>query len=135
MDPPLWAQSGAPPAAPPPPPPPAPWVVGAEWRTPSSPSLSPPPGTCDEWRSASPLGVGLASRLGDPASSLLAPHRVHCNKDLVVLCVESTTQSSMHTRTRRSSHLHSVALKHQQGQTLGPREYRELLRLVDQGLY
>ena len=65
---------------------------------------SSPPGTCGGWRSASPLAVGLAGALGSQGGggSLLAPQRVHCNKELVALCIEATSPSNTFDRRRRS---------------------------------
>jgi hypothetical protein len=106
--------------------------AGQEWGVSDASDLS-PPGTCNEWRSDSPLAVGLASKLGDPSSYLLAPQRVHCNKELVVLCIESTSPSSVYARRKRSVR-HSVGLKHDMGEELSPSEYEELLSLVDQDI-
>ena len=106
--------------------------AGQEWGVSDASDLS-PPGTCNEWRSDSPLAVGLASKLGDPSSYLLAPQRVHCNKELVVLCIESTSPSSVYARRKRSVR-HSVGLKQDMGEELTPSEYEELLSLVDQDL-
>ena len=66
---------------------------------------SSPPGTCGGWRSASPLAVGLAGALGGQGGggSLLAPQRVHCNKELVALCIEATSPSNTFDRRRRSA--------------------------------
>ena len=66
---------------------------------------SSPPGTCGGWRSASPLAVGLAGALGSQGGggSLLAPQRVHCNKELVGLCIEATSPSNTFDRRRRSA--------------------------------
>jgi len=66
---------------------------------------SSPPGTCGGWRSASPLAVGLAGALGSQGGggSLLAPQRVHCNKELVALCIEATSPSNTFDRRRRSA--------------------------------
>ena len=106
--------------------------AGQEWGVSDASDLS-PPGTCNEWRSDSPLAVGLASKLGDPSSYLLAPQRVHCNKELVVLCIESTSPSSVYARRKRSVR-QSVGLKHDMGEELSPSEYEELLSLVDQDI-
>ena len=105
--------------------------AGQDWGVSGSSSLS-PPGTCNEWRSDSPLAVGLSSKLGDPSSYLLAPQRVHCNKELVVLCVESTSPSSVYRRKR--SVPNSVQLKHGLGQEMSPSEYKLLLDTVDQDM-
>jgi hypothetical protein len=73
---------------------------------PAGPSASPAqaaPGSCGGWRSASPLAVGLASALGPRAASLLAPQRVHCNKELVALCIEATSPGTTFDRRRRAA--------------------------------
>ena len=72
----------------------------------------PQPGTCNEWRSyfvhaedltknilianifrsSSELAVGFASKLSlEGTDSLLTPYREPCNKQLLLLCVESTS--------------------------------------------
>ena len=84
-----------------------------------------PLATCNEWRTDSPLAVGLASKIGDQASSLLAPHWVHCNKELVVLCIESTSPSSVYARKKRS-------VRDSVGEELSPEEYRDILDQIDQ---
>ena len=73
--------------------------AGQDWGV-SQPTSVSPPGTCDQWRSKSPLAVGLASKIGDPTSHVLAPHRVHCNKHLIVICVETPATSSGNSRHR-----------------------------------
>ena len=77
--------------------------AGQDWGV-SQPTSVSPPGTCDQWRSKSPLAVGLASKIGDPTSHILAPHRVHCNKHLIVICVETpaTVSGKSQHRTKRS---------------------------------
>ena len=57
--------------------------AGQVWGVSDHSSVS-PPGSCDEWRSDSSLAVGLATRLGDPTQSVLAPHRWH--HQLIVRC-------------------------------------------------
>ena len=51
------------------------------------------------------LAVGLAGALGSQGGggSLLAPQRVHCNKELVALCIEATSPSNTFDRRRRSA--------------------------------
>ena len=84
------------------------------------------PGTCDQWASDSSLAVGkegywgyqlqlptisagLASKIGEPASHILAPHRVHCNKRLIVICVETPSSGGgASKRSRRSSQEESL---------------------------
>ena len=92
---------------------------GQEWGG-SDSSL----GTCNEWSSDSPLGVGLSTKLGDPSSSLLAPQRIHCNKELVVLCVESTSPSSVYARRKRET----------VEEIMPSSQYQQMLDLIDQDL-
>ena len=77
--------------------------AGQDWGA-SQPTSVSPPGTCDQWRSDSSLALGLASKLKDPTSHILAPHRVHCNKHLIVICVETpaTVSGKSQHRTKRS---------------------------------
>ena len=96
--------------------------AGQEWGADLSPR-----DTCDHWRTDSPLAVGLASKIGTQASNLLAPQRVHCNKELVVLCIESTSPSALYARKKRS-----VEFKQSLGEELSPGEYQELLDLIDE---
>ena len=100
--------------------------AGQEWGADLSPR-----GTCDHWRTASPLAVGLASKIGTQASNLLAPQRVHCNKELVVLCIESTSPSALYARKKRSTS-NTMQLKHSLGEELSSGEYQELLDLIDE---
>ena len=89
---------------------------------------SSPPGTCGGWRSASPLAVGLAGALGSQGGggSLLAPQRVHCNKELVGLCIEATSPSNTFDRRRRSA----VEQKHKE-EMLGFSDHVDWLSRVD----
>ena len=48
--------------------------AGHTWGV-SEPSSVSPPGTCDQWRTDSPLAVGLGTKMGDPSLQVLAPHR------------------------------------------------------------
>ena len=77
------------------------------------------PGTCDQWASDSSLAVGLASKIGEPASHILAPHRVHCNKRLIVICVETPSSGNNNNRMRRSTEDQSL---------LSFSQYRDLLQ-------
>ena len=64
---------------------------------------------------------GLASKIGEPASHILAPHRVHCNKRLIVICVETPSSGGGNTRIRRSPG--------DQESLLSFSQYRDLLQL------
>ena len=93
--------------------------AGQDWGV-SAPSSVSPPGTCNDWRTDSPLAIGLArdpcrrhlpqcdilrSRLIGHSSYLLAPQRVHCNKKLTVLCVESGSGAPARHGTQRRDNL------------------------------
>jgi len=78
--------------------------AGQDWGV-SAPSSVSPPGTCNDWRTDSPLAIGLASRLISHSSYLLAPQRVPCNKKLTVLCVESGSGAPARHGTSRRDNL------------------------------
>ena len=111
--------------------------AGQDWGVSEPTSV---PGTCDQWASDSSLAVGktrggtgdtnynyqpspgLASKIGEPASHILAPHRVHCNKRLIVICVETPSSGNTNNRIRRSP-------GEQQQSLLSFSQYRDLLQL------
>lgn len=87
------------------------------------------PGTCDQWRSDSSLAVGLATKIGDPASHILAPHRVHCNKQLIVICVETPSSGGGGVHHGRDRRRRQAAQDKEE--VLDISEYNNLLKFLD----